>query len=172
MPELMVTLLILAILLSVAVPSFDAVVGRQELRSKTDLLTSTIAYARNEAVARVASVVMCGSTDAQTCNNTSDWSQGWLVFLDKNDDGVLNLADGDEILKRGGDGGGSISVALSDSEKTIEYSEQGESSEARRIFMCASNADGNEDRARTVSVSVVGSTRVSTGGNCSASSGS
>ena len=97
LPELLITVLILAIVMSIAVPSLKPLINRQDLLAKASLLSSTLAYARNEAVARVASVTLCGTSDQVSCSGTSDLSEGWLVFLDKDADGLFNLGDGDEL---------------------------------------------------------------------------
>lgn len=166
LPELLVTVLIMAIVMSIAVPSLKPLISRQDLIAKASLLSSTLAYARNEAVARVDSVTLCGTSDQVSCSGTSDLSEGWLVFLDKNADGLFNLGDGDELLRQGGDEGNEVTLRLGSSATHIRFSDRGESSESRTVFLCTQGADTNPSKARTLAVSLVGSTRVYTGGTC------
>lgn len=164
LPELMITVLILAIVLGIATPSMKSLLNQQELRSKVSLLSSTLAYARNEAVSRVKTVAICGSSGGNTCNGSGDWSDGWMVFLDNNENGQFDT--GDELLKKGGDEGTTVQMTLATSATYVSYSELGESSDLRSIRVCAPGADSDSSKARTLSVSIVGSTRVSTGATC------
>jgi len=162
--ELLVTVSILAIVLSLSAPGMRSLVTGQELRSKANLLTSTLAYARNEAVSRVATISVCGSNGAGACSGSTDLSNGWLVFLDENANGTLDGSE--ELLKQGGEEGGNITLTLASATTFVQYSDQGESSELRNIFLCKENAGNNPKNSRTVVVSVVGSTRVVSGATC------
>jgi type IV fimbrial biogenesis protein FimT len=76
--EMMIAITVMAILLAVAVPSYqDASLGSQ-LRSMANDLYSSITLARSEAIKRNAVVVLCASADGATCG-AGDWEQGWIV---------------------------------------------------------------------------------------------
>ena len=100
--ELMITIALLAILLFVAVPNFSGFVASSRLTASKELLISSVAFARSEAIKRGESVAVCRTDDAATCIGTSqgagnaDWSEGWLVFLDADDDQTV---DADELIK-------------------------------------------------------------------------
>lgn len=74
--ELLVTLAVLAVLMSVAVPSFRAFQRNSELTSQTNALVAALNAARTEAMKRNtnAFVVPGGSSNK--------WSDGWIVFAD------------------------------------------------------------------------------------------
>jgi|GEM_PF-97441 len=99
MLDLVVTMAIAAILVAVAVPSFDSYIRQNAVFSDRKLLNSTLMSARYEAVARNKTVSLCPSADGESCSN--DWSDGWIVFLDDGEgsgtarDGVHN---GDELI--------------------------------------------------------------------------
>jgi len=79
--ELMVSLAVLAILLALAVPSFqNATLGARLSGYANDLLAST-QLARSEAIKRNAPVTLCRSTDGTTCATTGSWHVGWIVRL-------------------------------------------------------------------------------------------
>ena len=86
--ELMVTLAVSAILLSVAAPSFDSFITNSQVRSHTRDLVSALAYARSEAIDLGKVIAICGSDDSSNCSASNDWSQGWMIFID---DGVSNF---------------------------------------------------------------------------------
>lgn len=76
--ELMVTVSLLAILASLATPSFRELVAAQRLRTAAFSLLSDLTLARSEAVKRGASVALTPVSDA--------WTGGWRVKLVGADD--------------------------------------------------------------------------------------
>ena len=91
--ELLVTLAILAIIAVIAAPSLQNFVLNNRIRAQAAALTSSLAFARTEAITRSTRVVTCPGT-ASGCNNTTEWENGWLVFVDTNNNAVLDM---DEI---------------------------------------------------------------------------
>jgi len=78
--ELMVTMLILAIVIGFAVPTFrDAALSSRLTGHANDLLASA-QIARSEAIKRNAVVTLCISTDGSTCAGEGGWEQGWIVL--------------------------------------------------------------------------------------------
>lgn len=87
--EAMMALSIAAVLTSAAVPAMTDALIRQRLRSSAADLHASFHLARSEAIRRAASVAVT-PIDAQ------DWSKGWRVFADRNDNGVQD--DGEETV--------------------------------------------------------------------------
>lgn len=78
--ELMITIVILAILISLAVPSFNSVIQGNRTLTLTDELSTAIQLARSEALKRRKNVIICRSNAASTaCEDGTDWSGGWQV---------------------------------------------------------------------------------------------
>jgi type IV fimbrial biogenesis protein FimT len=101
--ELMVVVAIAAILIALAAPSMLDTVRRNGVQSHLRDLGGGVTLTRSEAVSRGEAVVLCGSANFVSCNNSSDWSSGFLVFVD---DGAGSGTAGDsqrngseEILK-------------------------------------------------------------------------
>ena len=80
--ELMVTLSISAILLTVATPTFESVIKGNQVVSHARDLASALSYARSEAISRGDEIGVCGTVDGVSCNGSNNWSGGWLVFVD------------------------------------------------------------------------------------------
>ena len=91
--ELMVTVALAAIILTQAVPSFNALVQNNRLISQKNEFISTLNLARSEALKRGTRVTVCASSDQKTCD-TTDWEKGWIVFSDRNADAVLDSGTG------------------------------------------------------------------------------
>ena len=82
--ELMVGLAVMALLMMVAVPSFQSTIASSRVTTVTNDLVGALAVARTEAIRRGVRVTVCASDDGELCATTGDWSQGWVVFKDLN----------------------------------------------------------------------------------------
>jgi type IV fimbrial biogenesis protein FimT len=93
--ELLITLTLLAILLTLAVPVYKELIKNTRTTTQVNQLIAAINFARSEAIKRQAIVTLCASNNQKTCS--SDWTKGWLVFVDKQASGQVN--NDDEILR-------------------------------------------------------------------------
>jgi type IV fimbrial biogenesis protein FimT len=97
--ELMVTVGIAAILISVGVPSFRDVVMDNRMVRDANQFVASINLARSSAVRYQRNATICTSANfdaaVPTCAATTDWSNGWIVWVDKDRDG---FTDANEIL--------------------------------------------------------------------------
>lgn len=75
--ELMVTLAILGIVLTIAIPNFQRMVVSNRMAAQANDVISALSLARSEAVKRAAQVTVCASSNGATCTGT--WVQGWIV---------------------------------------------------------------------------------------------
>ncbi|MES9855783.1 MAG: GspH/FimT family pseudopilin [Sedimenticola sp.] len=99
--ELMITLAILAILLTIAVPSLRDLMQNNNMIAYSNQLVSTINYARSEAVKRRTRVSVCAMNSDQTdCGSASTpWDDnGWMAFADRVNYGTYDADDGDNVL--------------------------------------------------------------------------
>jgi type IV fimbrial biogenesis protein FimT len=95
--ELMVTIFMSAIIVTMAVPSFTTTIQNNRITSQINDFVSTLNFARTEAIKRGTRVAICKSADASTCDtSTTGWQQGWIVFVDSDSDN--NHDGGEEIL--------------------------------------------------------------------------
>jgi len=95
--ELLVVLAIVAIVTTVAVPGFQGAVDSYRVRRATEDLIATIYLARTEAVKHGGEVILRKATPAGCAGSstTAQWECGWIVFLDLNNN---NLLDDNEAL--------------------------------------------------------------------------
>lgn len=91
--ELLVTLVILGILVTLAVPSFARLLREWQRDSATKAFTAHVQLARSEAIKTSRRVVMCSSSNGTACANSNDWSTGWLVFMDLDADNTLDSGE-------------------------------------------------------------------------------
>lgn len=95
--ELIATVSIAAILMSIAVPSFKTMIESNRLSTGTNELVSAFILARSEALKRSQNVTVCTSTDLTNCAGAgnNDFGQGWIVFQDCNNNHLIDFADCD-----------------------------------------------------------------------------
>ena len=94
--ELLATLAILAIIAVIAAPSLQSFVLNNRIRSQAAALTSSLAFARTEAITRSTRVVTCPRTDINDCDCSGDqeeWESGWQVFVDTDNDAICDSDD-------------------------------------------------------------------------------
>lgn len=91
----MITILILGLLMSLAVPSFTETIRNNRLIAETNEVVGGFNYARSEALKRASTVSVCARSTNTAClaSATTDWSTGWLIFVDVNANGVRNAGD-------------------------------------------------------------------------------
>lgn len=103
--ELLVSLGILSILLTLAIPSFTDFLISNRIVSNTNDFMATLNFARSEASKRGTFVTVCRSANASTCatdgGNDQNWSQGWIVFVDPDNSGTYSSTDAlQQLLRR------------------------------------------------------------------------
>lgn len=80
--ELLTALALLAILGSLAAPSFTGTLLDARRSSIVNDLFHSLFLARSEAVRRGHIVTVCQSVDGQQCaGNAAQWGSGWIVFV-------------------------------------------------------------------------------------------
>ncbi len=102
--ELLVTIFVVAILISVGVPSFVRTIQTSRMAGSTNDLVTSMHRARSEAVKRRAPVTLCASNNplaaAPTCNAGGNMV-GWVVFVDDADLDGNGLPDGNIVIDAG-----------------------------------------------------------------------
>ncbi|MCK4834370.1 MAG: GspH/FimT family pseudopilin [Gammaproteobacteria bacterium] len=80
--ELIVTLAIVGIVLTVGVPSLKTFLQGNRLIASSNELLSAFHLARSEAIKLNTRVTICESSDGTKCDTTGSWKEGWIVFVD------------------------------------------------------------------------------------------
>ena len=81
--ELMITLAVLAVLITLAVPSFTSLVNSNRLAAQANELVAGLQEARLESLRSNRRVTVCRSTNGTTCNTAAGATWGrWISFVD------------------------------------------------------------------------------------------
>lgn len=162
--EILVAMVIFAIIMMVTTPSFDSTIKRNRVASQLRDLKADLGLARSEAISRAKPIAVCGSDNGTSCNDSNDWSSGWIVFIDDGAgagtarDSVLN--GGEEVL-RVNQVNGTNSLQIVDASavaiKSLAFSSRGylgNSDENITAKVC--EKDGNVNFARALTVERTG----------------
>ncbi len=178
--ELMITLAIVGILLLVGLPSLKSTMQGNQLVAATNELLSALHVARSEAIKLNSRVSVCATAGTTTCAG-SDWSQGWVVFVDGaaptpgdlvhtgagcaalGTDCLLRIHDAftDPLLTVSGiDPGGNAISSFTFTSRGLPKTVGG-GSQSGNFSVCSLDNDGNEVDSRAVVLSLSGRVRVS-----------
>ena len=91
--ELLVGCLIIAILVQLAIPGFQALAVRSVRNATARLLIADLNWSRTEALANSTRLYLCPGQNSDRCLSNTDWSQGWSVFSDQNHNGQLEPSE-------------------------------------------------------------------------------
>lgn len=158
MVELMLVSAVLAILITLGLPSLRDTISSISINSQAKTLVSSLNFARSEAAKRGSIVSVCGSASGTDCAADS-WSSGWIVFVDNNldADGAVGSVDaGDEVLRVYQASGAND---FTFTESIQQYNSQGFSTNTATVTFLLCPEDGNSENAQSIEVSVTGRDR-------------
>lgn len=157
--ELMIAIAVLGLLLGLGIPSFQSTIQNNRMTSSINELVTSLNQARSEAVKQNLPVRICASDDGTSCgDNSVNWEDGWIVFVDRDDDGVID--DGDDCGENATDDcilsvqtalAGNLTLRGNDN--TLAYFGSGASNNTDTITVCDSRGD---DYAKAIIISSTG----------------
>jgi type IV fimbrial biogenesis protein FimT len=168
--ELMISVAMLAVLLSLAAPSFARMLASNRMATQTNEFTAALNLARLEAVRRGHSVAIRADGGDLT------FQGGWKVFTDVNDDGTqpgtITATDGTVIRESGGAltgnttikrvtrGGTAPSYTYADSSAAdrmyLVFNSRGANNAGSAAFFKICDANDTAVKGRIVQISTVG----------------
>ncbi len=107
--ELLIGLTIVGLLVLAAGPSYRNFIAAQQLANHAYFLASMLHQARSEAIKSGYRVNLCKTRDRQQCaDDGAGWEQGWILFIDENQDG--EISGGEPVIRAEGPAGNGITV--------------------------------------------------------------
>ncbi len=76
--ELMITLVIASLIISLAMPSFNSFLLNNRFTTQANTFITAINLARSEAVKRGITITVCSSNNQTSCTTTA-WQNGWII---------------------------------------------------------------------------------------------
>ena len=148
--ELMTTIAILAVVAGFGIPTFVTSIENTRAQTGANDFLLSIVQARNEAVKRNKSVVICKSSTGTGCASSGGWEQGWMSFVSTN----ATYESGEEIFASHlGLSGGTTLRAVSGHDDTLFFLSDGSTGFTETFNVCV---DDDTSRGRSIDISVTG----------------
>lgn len=148
--ELMITVAIMSVMLTIGLPSFQSIIASSRLTSSVNAMVSALQLARFEALKQHKSVAVQ--------KKGTNWQDGWDVFVDYDDDGTLD--DGEKLISYD-----RLNIAVSVTGNG--YSTYASYDSSGRINKVGNFLFKTESECRKVVVAATGRVRVETPSSCS-----
>ncbi len=159
--EALVVVALLGILVGLTAPAMTDLRARHRLQGLAESFLDSLVLARSEALRRQQKVTVCARTHLEQCDSDGQWQQGWLVFVDTNNNGLREsgelLLDRREALPQ------AVHVLVRNTVKSyFSYNAEGRSETAHGGFMAGSwrFCRTNTTRAWQVVANALGKPRI------------
>ena len=146
----MVAVMILAILITLTVPSFNNAALSGKLGGFANDLVAATQLARSEAIKRNVNVTLCASDDGDTCGTTAGWEVGWIVIAD--------TTPNDTVVDRHGALPDEFRVTEAAALEAIVFPPTVAGTTTATLTLCRADPVGSQERV--VSIRASGSTQV------------
>jgi prepilin-type N-terminal cleavage/methylation domain-containing protein len=150
-PELMITLGIVAIVLTTAVPSISTTIRNSRLSTHLNSVVMDIHFARSESAKRDVRVIMCRSMNPNatvpSCGgSTKIWTSGYIIFADDgNNTNNWYNAGTDTLLRRGQTAAASVNMRTNWTwNNTLEFNPNGSTNEGGTAYMSICDNRGSD----------------------------
>ena len=128
--ELMITLALGALILTLGVPAYQGLVERSQLTSNINQFISSLALARSEAVKRKQRIAICPSINGTTCDTSSngEYESGWIIYVETVAPSTNRDATNEELLWVGEELSDDMTLRVNTSTlNTIQFTSTGRS---------------------------------------------
>lgn len=149
--ELMITVAIMSIMLTVGLPSFQSIIASSRLTSSANAMVSALQLARFEALKQHKTVTIR--------KKGTNWQDGWDVFVDRNENG--NIDSGEALVSYD-----KLSSAVTVTGNGASYSNYVSYDASGRINTVGNFLFKTQSECRKVVVAATGRIRVETPSSC------
>ncbi|MGB5179822.1 MAG: GspH/FimT family pseudopilin [Gammaproteobacteria bacterium] len=167
LPEIMITLGVIAIVLSTAVPAIGSMIKNNALAKQLNTVVTAVHYARAEAVKRDTRVILCRSaspnaTSPSCGGDTQIWESGYIVFADDgNNSNDVYDAGTDTLLLRGQTATSGVTMRTNSTwNRNLEFNPDGSTNESGSTAIMALCDNRGSPHGRLIQVAANGVTRM------------
>ena len=155
--ELMVALTVAAVLTAVALPSFNGVLRNNRVTGTSNNLLTGINLARSEAIKANRGGGICASTNGTSCSvNATDWTAGWIVWADLNNNSTLDLVPDERVRVEGAQ----RQVALTASAAAVLFNSRGRPASTLNLGVRSLSCTTGRSYVRNVNLLASGMVRI------------
>src|ERR1700719_2815418 len=153
--ELMTVVTVIALLIGIAVPSFQYVTNANRMASEVNGLLGDMQLARGEAIKEGQTVVICSSATAGSCSGSASWTSGWIVFTDVNGNGTWDTGEPIWRVQKAFKGTDTFKDATN-STTAVSFNREGFAPGANIITITLHDSTSNSKWTRCLKISTVG----------------
>lgn len=150
--EMLITIAIIVVMATFALPGFFLLVQNDRIQSATNLVVSQLNYARNAAITRNQAV--------NIARTGIDFSDGWEIFMDATPTGNTVFDPAEDVLIRSTIPKGNIAIATQGNHQWISFTAEGFLNEGAPIIVALCDERG-EAEGRNIIINRVGRAAVS-----------
>lgn len=155
--ELMITVTLLVTLTSLSVPLISAIESFK-LDYLNQRIYSSVTLAKSESIKRNMNVSLCRSVTGTNCDTSdSNWADGWLSFIDINNNNSVEPSIGEQIIRVYPKLNNTLRLTTTIGSK-ITY-ESGKSTNSGKFTLC--NSGSTSQQFRIINITLIGRTRMS-----------
>ncbi len=159
--ELMIVFVVLILLLVMVAPAFQQMILSNRMVSEVYTLRATLNAARSEALTRRAPVVVCPTANGQDCiADTVSWQQGYMAFVDTNNDNTPDPANPDEERLQFNTPEVAMDIVFSNGNRRVRFDPSGDATGFQGIFVFCDQR--GQSFARGLILTPVGAVRAAT----------
>jgi len=152
--ELLIATLVASMLIAIAAPTANAFFSKAHMKRAYLTLTDSFLLSNRVSVSSGANVVMCPIGTNNQCVDSTDWSKGWLVFVDRDDD--RDYGPDDSLMQQYPVVGGDVRLRSTDGRRRIVFQPDGDNAGTNLTFTLCSK----HTAATTISLSNLSKARV------------
>ncbi len=142
--NLVTTVAIAGTLSTTATPVMQDLVLDQRLVTYANQIFGDLQLARSEAIQRASRMTLCKSEDGVSCSSVSDWQDGWIVFIDLNENETVD--SGETVVRVGQALADGVSLRFGTSYRYVYFKQDGTAWPNATFVLCdgrgAANARG------------------------------
>lgn len=156
--ETMLVVGILAVVVTIAVPTFNGQISRSVMSDAMRSLHSSIQMAQSISQSQSSSVIICVGTSTG-CNASTSWQNGWVVFIDA--DGSGKFSGGDQLLRVQPKFDTNLKLSTLPVKNKVTFDASGEPDQVGSFYACEKKNPKNSDAIGLI-MSPIGHLRVAT----------
>ncbi len=156
--ELLVTIAVVAVLGTIALPSFSTSIRHSRVTTDSNELLTAVNLARIEAISRTRGVSICAADTTSgvpaACGTAADWSKGWVVFVDDSAGSTAPTTINAAAIVRAWVANGATKITQS--ANFLRFSARGESVTGAGAFSVVPSDKCSGQQLRVIDVNLMG----------------
>lgn len=135
-----------------------SLLARERVVVQTNALMGDLALARSEAIKRQQQITLCQSQDGQRCSRAPHWHEGWVLFVDIDEDRQVDANEAILNAHQAWDTGFSLRLG-NNNRNHLYYKPSGAVSASDSFFLCGPEGSA---QAKAIIIYYTGRPRLST----------